>query len=89
MSILYLCDGKNPYCKCKEACGVNHSDAEDVCFHTTNPDYAINGSLKQSPEECNADNTEERPWFVKDESGYYWEGFIGYGKLNLINKRSE
>lgn len=82
-NIFYLCDGKNPSCTCKEFCGCLHENAIDVCFHTTNPDYAINGPLKKSPIETNADITDTRPLFISDENGYFWEGFIGKGSREV------
>lgn len=45
----YLCNGKNPNCKNKSACGyyiTKESPDYDLCFHTTHPEYAINGGIK-------------------------------------------
>lgn len=77
LTTFYLCNGKNPYCKCKNGCGVIHPNDIEVCFHTTNPEYAIYGSDLSKL---------DRPIFVKDDDGNIWEGFIGYGKLDLLEK---
>lgn len=80
--ILYLCNGKNPYCKIKSACGrcvTEESPDHDLCFHTTNPEYAINGPY------FNEETIDIRPYFWIDDQNNAWEGCIGYGKKRLQN----
>lgn len=81
--ILYLCNGKNPMCKAKDYCGCLNSFEEPVCFHTSLEEFALNGPLEKSPLECNADKNSKRPLFIYDD-GYFWEGFVGEGKLAKI-----
>ena len=80
--VLYFCDGKVPRCCNSPTCYKNAKDDCDcICYHTTNPDYAVNGP---------ADNninipSQERPFFVEDVDGSLWEGWIGEGKKRLLN----
>lgn len=82
--ILYLCNGKNPICKAEDSCGYVNGFGEPVCFHTSLEEFAINGPLEKSPLECNADKNSKRPLFINDDDGYFWEGFVGEGKLAKI-----
>ena len=79
MRVLYLCNGLNPMCK-KIGCSYLNKGDDMVCFHTTNPEFAINGPIEKSPLECNADRNEVRPLFILDGTDY-WEGFVGLGKI--------
>lgn len=82
-TIFYLCDGKNPACKHKDHCAFSENaySNKDLCFHTTNPDHARNGTFDKNPD--------KRPFFANiDRNGieHYglWEGFVGLGKIELM-----
>jgi len=87
VGFFYICDGKNPACKYKDHCGFSENAYvnEDLCFHTTNPDHARNGAIDKNPD--------KRPFFVDvvsdgtEHPGYLWEGFVGRGKIELMERR--
>ena len=77
--IFYFCDGK---CRCGSSpyCGMSQQTTilEPVCYHTTQPEHAVNGAIYE--------NSDKRPYFVPDpnNSNYVWEGFVGDGKIKLL-----
>ena len=76
--ILYICNGKK--CDCAKTICCYTTNIGDRCFHTTNPDFALNGPLKEESVTL-ANIKEERPLFVSDDEGNIWEGFVGIGRF--------
>ena len=67
-NVLYLCDGKADCgIKANFTCGVCNYDSDDTiqCFHTSDPNHAKNGAIKDEKEL-------ETDRFDKVEE-WYWE----------------
>lgn len=87
--VFYLCNGKK--CDCSKTNCCYTSNEEEVCFHTTNPDFALYGPLKEGSVIISNAKDKERPLFVQDDQGDFWEGFVGCGRpsKDISNKEGK